>query len=168
MASNTCRCCMHIIETAWVKLYHEWNFLEHSWFSKLDFEVKGHFKESVMGMVRYLKTEGLTEGWEMIFKMKYHRFHLLTVKYRQVQYHIQIHIIWPLIWKVLFGQECNLNVHCINHQKQVCVWTWWYCQSCLKLVKTFVKRTEISKDFTLFAEDDFFDYWRFSTLIWSK
>lgn len=46
MASNTCRCCMHIIEIAWVKLYHEWNFLEHSWFSKLDFEVKGHFMES--------------------------------------------------------------------------------------------------------------------------
>ena len=27
-----------------------------------------------------------------------------------------------------------------------------------KLVKTLVKRTEISKDFTLFAEDDFFDF----------
>lgn len=74
--------------------------------------VKGHFKESVMGMIRYLKTEGLTEGWEMIFKMKYHRFHLLTVKYRQVQYHIRIHIIWPLIWKIFFGQKFNLNVPC--------------------------------------------------------
>ena len=27
-----------------------------------------------------------------------------------------------------------------------------------KLVKTFVKRTEIPKDFTLFAENDFFDF----------
>ena len=54
--------------------------------------------------------------------------------------------------------ECNMNVHCINHQNQVCVWTWWYCQSCLKLVKTFIKRIEISKDFTLFAEDDFCNF----------
>ena len=50
MASNTCRCCMHIIEIAWVKLYHEWNFLEHSWFSKLDFEVKSWGQGSFQGV----------------------------------------------------------------------------------------------------------------------